>query len=341
MALLWIEGFEQYAVATDVQRAVPGGDATFPDIATGRDDRGNALDLDISGANYKMPITTGVNSTFTVGFAFRFNSTSQQDIVGIIQGDAYSCYLQKSSGGEITLERGFTEVDTSTGLGLQVDTWYYIEWEIFVHNTLGTYEVKVDGVSVMSGTNTDTNNNSTSRPAIPTGMYLIGTSSASEHLYDDVYLIDDTGLTNNSFLGDCYVETLFPNGDGTTNDFTPLSGLTNYEMVDDGGTPDNGTTYVSSSTVNHIDLYTFEDLVEEVTSIYGVKAGAMNAVAQPGPRQVRLLTRTGGTNYEGDAYPCSASYSHSWHLWENNPNTAAAWTESNFNSAEFGFTIEA
>lgn len=340
MALLWMEGFEQYAVAADAQRAVPGFHPTIPDVVTGRDDRGQAMNFDNNTAAYKMPCNVNNNVTYTVGFAFQTSSVSTRDLIQCVHGNSVAFELELQSSGEMEVNRSFTQVDITSGLGITAGKWYYLEFEFFIHDTLGTYELRIDGVNVMSGGPVDTKATTTSNPANTTGVYILGNSSGTLWI-DDIYLIDDTGLTNNSFLGDCYVETLYPDGDGTTNDFTPLSGLTNYEMVDDGGTPDTGTTYVSSSTVNHIDLYTFEDLVEEVTDIYGVRVGAMGRIMSAGPRQVRCLARSGAVNYEGNAFGLPPDYVHVNHVWEVNPNTAAAWTEANFNSAEFGYTIEA
>ncbi len=340
MALLWVEGFEQYAVGADMERAAQGVSASFSSFSLGRDDRGLACNLGVSSSYYTIPVNPDDDVTYTIGFAFKITSLSNRDLVNIRMGESNAIDLELQSDGEIEMTRSFTQVAVSSGLGITTGQWYYLEWEIYVHDTLGTYDLKINGATVFSGTNTDTKATTTTSPVHPSGIMIVG-SSSGDHFIDDVYLIDDTGLTNNSFLGDCIVETLYPDGDGTTNDFTPLSGLTNYEMVDDGGTPDTGTTYVASSTVNHIDLYTFGNLVEEVDTIYGVHVGAMHSVMSAGPRQVRVLTRTGGVNYESDALGCAASYTHTYGLWEDNPNTAAAWTEANFNGAEFGFTIEA
>jgi hypothetical protein len=340
MALLWVEGFEQYALAADMQRAVPGQSATIADVVLGRDGWGSAMNFDSAATSYKIPCDFGSNPTYTLGFAWNPGSVSTRDLVQIVHSESVSLELELQASGEIEINRSFTQLDITSGLGITGGTWYYCEFEFYIHDSLGTYELRVNGANVMSGGPVDTKATSTTSSSKPTGIWLNGSSVGSQY-FDDIYLIDDTGLTNNSFLGDCVVETLYPDGDGTTNDFTPLSGLTNYEMVDDGSTPDTGTTYVSSSTVNHIDLYTFEDLVQDVTDIYGVRVGAMGRVMSAGPRQVRCLARSGGVNYEGNAFGLPPDYVHQHHLWEVNPNTAAAWTEANFNSAEFGYTIEA
>ena len=50
-----------------------------------------------------------------------------------------------------------------------------------------------------------------------------------------------------------------PSADGTTTNWTPSSGTDNYAMVDDISL-DNDNTNVGSSTLNDVDLYTFDNL---------------------------------------------------------------------------------
>jgi hypothetical protein len=339
MAILHIEGFEHGSANTDLILIVDTLSTSAASFVDGRDGSPRkAVELDNGNHFISWPINGDTTLTYTAGFAFKVTALQNRVIARWYSDDGTAhCGLDMTSAGNLEFMRSSTIVEVTTNTPIQTGQWYYIEFQVLIDDTVGTYEVKVDGVTELSGTGVDTKAGAEDNVV---GFSLIG-ATFSDTQYDDFYLLDSTGLTNNDFLGDSQVETLFPDADGFTNDFTPLSGLTNYEMVDDGYTPDIGTTYVSSSTVNHIDLYTFTDLELALNDIYAVEAVGMCWMAEVGPRTLRMMTRVSSTNYEGDIVGCPIEYNCINHLWETNPNTAAAWTESDINAAEFGITIEA
>lgn len=342
MALLWIEGFDAFTNVTQARKSLWIPTTAGITFETGRDDRGKALRIANSGSQYRLAFAPNAANTYVLGFAFKFNPVTATILCRVIGERTTELELELTAAGELKLDRGsFTQIDITSGLGLSTDTWYYIEFKFKIDNSTGLYDVKVGGASVMSGTNVDTKASTSTGRGGPYTIQFLGRSGATFWDYDDIYLLDTTGTDANDFLGDSIVEAVYPTGDGTTNDFTPLSGLTNYEMVDDGDNPDDGTTYVSSSTVNHSELYTHGGLQETVDTIYGVRVDANMWVSSPGPRQVRAYLRSGGVNYEGDNLGCAASYKYVHHVWELDPNTAVRWTESGVNNAEFGMTIEA
>ena len=82
-------------------------------------------------------------------------------------------------------------------------------------------------------------------------------ASSPDPVFDDIYVLDDAGSDNTDFLGDCRVETIFPDADGNENDFTASPAVSNYLNVDDGGSPDDDTTYNWSATATDRELYAF------------------------------------------------------------------------------------
>ena len=55
-----------------------------------------------------------------------------------------------------------------------------------------------------------------------------------------------------------------------------------------------------------------------------------------GTRQIKSLCKSGATTTTGATQTLSSSYAYFKEIYETDPNTAAAWTETNLNSAEFG-----
>jgi hypothetical protein len=146
--------------------------------------------------------------------------------------------------------------------------------------------------------------------------------------------MNTTGAVNNDFLGDVTVTALYPSGAGTTSGWTPSAG-SNYQNVDE--TPANDDTdYNSTATLNAKDTYAMQDCaagadIRAVQILAAVRKGA------EGPGQVKLVTRSSSTDYDGAAQGIGGtSYSYVREIRETDPATAAAWSESGWNAVEIG-----
>jgi len=133
---------------------------------------------------------------------------------------------------------------------------------------------------------------------------------------------------------------LDPDGDGNRNDFTQLSGLTNYEMVDEAE-QDEETSYVSSATALDDDLYTFSNLVSNFTTVYGVQVKMLGRNEDAGRRDISALCRSSTSESNGDVTHFNQDrYRMVSGIFEQNPNGPANWSDTTIDAAEFGITLE-
>ena len=154
---------------------------------------------------------------------------------GVIFGDAGTnqCAVGFNSAGKLVLWNGGlggTQI-AITSTAITANTWHYVEWDLTFASS-GSYNVYLDGVSVLSGTgNLKSNSNAYANQVI-----LIGNTCN----FDDMYLFDSTGSVNNAVRGDSRVETLFPTADASVA-FTPSQGVIGayYSLS-------SSTTYMSS-----------------------------------------------------------------------------------------------
>jgi len=284
-------------------------------------------------------------STIIVGFALKFTSstsTSLFDITRLLEGATQHLTLSfQPSSGKLTLRRGLntgTLLATSTTT-FNASTWYYLELRATINDSTGAYELRVNGVSDFSASNVDTRNGGTSG-VIDTWSCAPGSTGGIQFTYDDFYICDTSGSSNNDFLGDCRIDTLLPNGDGNYTQFSPSTGTAHYALVDE--TTPNTTDYNYSSTAGDRDSYTFPDLAGLVSpTVYGVQIDAYMTKADAGTRTVSTMSRLSGTNKDGATVVLSAgSYAYVSQIQETDP-ASAAWTESNVNAAEFGVRVVA
>ena len=348
MALIFCEGFEQYADQADIDRSAwnragfGGSLATFP---AGRYVGSQAMKLANSSSEMwlMLPVHT---SEYWLGFAVKWDGTSMsnQDIVSFRSAVSENVQLQATSGGELEIRQAATLLEVTSGLGLVVGTWYYIEVHVLISQTVGEYEVRVnEAVQLGPATGQDTQGSGATAPNCDAIWWDDNTTS--DPMYDDIYLCDNTGLVNNDFLGEIQVETVVPVGDGTRNDMTPLSGLTNYEMVDDGSAPDDDTTYVSGAVVGDDELYDFAALGASgfaIDTVHAVAVTNLYRKVDPGVRTIKALARSNVTEVEGATIAgVGVEYQYSQQIYETDPDGGGVWDETAINAAEFGITIEA
>lgn len=342
MAMLVIEGFDQYTTDAEVQR---GGwvSSNFGNITPGHTaeihgSTGKAILLTASVAMIKAGFTS--SATFTAGIAMYHRNSGPQNaqIFRFIEGGSTQGELRETSSGELTYRRGTgTVVSTSSGAGLVQGAYQYIEVEVFLHASTGTVKMWVDGVEVANDTGLNTLQTST---AVIDRVDLIGNSTIDQ-AYDDLYLLDDSGSDNTSQLGPCFVETIVPDADGVTNNFTRVGGgSNNYEAVDDIAPPDDDTTYNHSATATDVEMYGMAALTSAIGTVFAVEASALVRKEDPGFREIQVRARNNVTDVDSPSKGFSVEYRYIGHIFENDPDGGGNWTETDVNSAQFGIVLE-
>lgn len=335
MALLFFDGFDTATTAANI--VLKYSTSVGVGRATGRTGI-NCLDwLAVSGEvkTKTLPVS---GTTAIIGVAIKttgFGSTS--NIIEVYEGSTLHMAVGIDGSGHLLVLRNTTTLATSSST-ISTNTWYYVEFKTVIHDSTGTYEVRVDGSTFggLTATGQDTRNGGSGTwDAVALGGFSSGQS-------DDLYICDGSGSLNNDFLGDSKVETLLPQTDavaaGSHADFTPSTGTDHGALVDE--TNPNTSDYNSSSTVGHIDSYNYPSLTLTGT-IRGVQVSPFHAKTDAGARTVSTMTRVASTDYVngGTAISPPTTFGYDTQVFETNPNSGVAWTASDVNSAEFGLKI--
>lgn len=191
MALVLTEPFNNFTAA-------PWTASSFTIIAGGRTGNG-AQSGGASICAYTIPSAQEAD-TLTIGFAVRVSTLASARPVLFLRSDAtvtiHTC-VQVETDGSITVRRGNTTAaiigQTATGL-VVANTWYYLELQIKLHDTLGTVVLRLDGTQRLNLTAQDTKNAGTK--TVFDSVTLQGASGGT-HTFDDLYLRND-----NVFQGD-------------------------------------------------------------------------------------------------------------------------------------------
>lgn len=220
-------------------------------------------------------------------------------------------------------------------------SWHYIEFGAKIHDTAGWVELRQDGVTI--GRFDGDTRDGGSDALIDVATFVQFTNSGSFNI-DDVYILNEQGTVNNTWLGDTRCFPLYPNGNGTSS--TPLSGsdgnsTDNYLLVDEAGTPVT-TDYVFSTVDGDQDTYTFQDLPVTLGTIRGVEVRAHAAKDDTGTKQIRMITRRSGTDDFGPDHVLAAIPLYQTHhdIHELDPHAGpGTWTITNVNDTEWGIEV--
>jgi hypothetical protein len=340
MALLWIEGFEGFGSSTGVAPSPTGivgrkypltNRESFMDVETGR--FGYCLEIVETNGYIQTPNLT-TDDTLICGCAINLATLpgSISRLFSFYDGSTDGVNIRVKSDGTIAAYLGSSTLLGTSTSQLTATNWYYIELKVVTHNTAGTVDLVVNGSSWLSLTSQDTQPGSN---AYHTAVRLGQNDGAVYTRYDDMYVLDSTGSKNNAMLGNHRVDSLDPDGAGDDTNWTPSAG-SNYQCVDDGALLDEDTSYNETSTDAHDDLFTYDNLPGDASTVAGVMIVTETRVTT-GSMDVSQNIKSGGTEYPGSADTIvSTTYVTITRLEEDDPDTSVAWTVSGVNGAQFG-----
>ena len=285
-----------------------------------------------------------VDEEIIVGFALKTPKLflSSSIFLSTTVGGAEQLVLRMETSGALTARRDTTFLETSPPL-FQPNRWYYFEMNAKISSTVGFVVVKLDGTTVWSSA---TNLNTQDVSGVFWDSFKINNGMGINTTIDDLYICDGSGSVNNDFLGDTSIEHINPNAVGDDNDWTPSSAVDHYTLVDDGTAltaPVDETDYVSSGTTLDSDLFNYESLATgpglgDATLIHGIQVNTWARITEVQPSDLLIKTKTGTT--EGNT---TLKIRHDdveqfmeIAVFELDADTAAAWTVSGINAAQFG-----
>lgn len=358
MSLIDYEGFDIATTGSfytigkgwDGTNSLPGTASTV----ASRNAVGNGMPLTASNSRMTRFLTPGEeDDVLIIGVAYKptalYTSSGQTNAILTLASE-YATWTHVLLGhdnlGKIHVKRGGTG---GTLLGQEagntfatLNVYHYVEMYVRLDDVNGSVEVRVDGntTPVISLTGVDTRN-SGSKTTFDTvtlrGNYTTGNGGAGH--FDDFYMCNGLGASDNTFMGDIVVQTLAPNADGTYNQLVGSDGnsTANYALIDEA--PPSIADYVASATDDQQDTYNFANLSGSPTSIRAVRLLAYAAKSDAGPKSLAFVTRSGGVDAAGADIPLSTSWAYYGDIMTEDPTDAAEWTQIKVDAAEFGVKV--
>jgi hypothetical protein len=324
VARIFIDGFE-----SGVHDMWDVGNATVVS-STGFDMDGNyCIDMNSSSEYLQKNITDDDEMYFALLYRV-ISATKGRGILSVwkdstplltIARNGTNQYIRAmTGGGDVTLVTGTH--------ALSINTTYLIEIRIKIGDAgVGRVEVKIDGVQDIDFTG-DT------KPGADTQFNRVRLGSTGDtdtycYAYFDNFIVDDAG-----WIGDTKIQAILPTGAGATTGWTPSAG-NNYACVDE--VPPSDADYVSINAIDTTDTYAAGDLSGTIGTIKCVQVQSRTRTdGTPTPENLKLVVRSGGTDYLSADKAVPAAEHGLCSIWETNPADSAAWEEADVNGMEIG-----
>ena len=343
MTLIFMDGFDHYGQYDITKKWTSVSSLMSIDPTGGR--RGTqALLVDDYSEFATIQFGTQLPQWYA-GFAFRplqLPPSAPAQIMRFMNVTTVQTTLGFNPNGSLSVFRGSPSTNllgTSAPGMLPIGGYSYVEWMVNVHNTTGSTSVRVNGVEVLNLTNVNTSGNGSAyADTFSIGNPGSSSSNIGQATIDDCYVCDALGpAPHNTFLGDVRVDTLYPNADGTFQQWTtPLPGP-HYTLVDEKIL--DQTDYVASLTPGHRETYAIQDLTVETGTIYAVQLNLAAVKNDSNARQLKALYLSGASEALGPAMPLSAALAYKMHIQTTDPATGAAWTAAAINGMQCGAEV--
>ena len=341
MALLYIDGFETYGntanavvAAGDVARRWMAFSENAIKVQVGRDGSGKCLSMETSSCRITKVGLNTTNDTLVVGVAMYLSSigASAFQPIQLFSGATFGMNLQVNTDGSVSVRRGSTTLANSANSNLiTANSWHYVELKVKSANSGGTFDVYINGVNELSG-NGDTQDGPFS---YHTAVSFRRGDLSSAIYFDDLYILDGTGATNNDVLGPMYVTTIYPDGDDTT-DWTANGNGSHYSEVND--VVFDSSTYIESGTPTDQDIFTY-GTVPSMGAVSGVQVSTVLRETDAESLPLKILAKSSGNTVNGGNQTMgSTDWTVITTVFVTDPD-GANWNAITLNSTKFGVEV--
>lgn len=325
MTIEFIEGFDRANTNTSLPLHGWSYISGTYAAATGRNSQGNALKQTGSGAGQIALNFPGGNlASRVVGCAMRQNSyDGSYPIFTFRDASTEQIALRRTGDGKLYVTRVATTLGTSAVIWASGDlgSWKYVEFEFTINNTTGSFNVYVDGVSVLSASGIDTQSTGNAFA----GNMLVDFYANDQWEFDDLYIGDtrlgDRRVYSRSVVSDVAVA------------FTPSTGSSNYATVDDN--PLSSSDYNEASAASLRDQFTIDALGAVPTVISAVSVNYAHTKLDSGARTMRGGIVSGGSTGNGATVsPVLSTIGAQQDIFATDPDTGTAWTIAGVDAIE-------
>ena len=336
--LLWIDGFDHYGgdvvrLRDGVYSEVNGAQLVTAGARTGSRCVSITVAQNNSGLRRVLPETVPVVG---VGFAFNINKLPTDSISLALcqildENNVPAATINVMPTGAIQLRAGgYTSTVTAQSAAEVVMPGSYQHFECELGD--GTCEVRINGVTVLNSVATGVTNDYAQ--VVLGGCLGFPKTGAGTltMLLDDAFARDGSGALNNSWIGDQKVYTRMPDEDGPEQEWTPSTGATAWEILDN--VPPLDAQYINATAAGERTSVGFASFPAEIISISGVYTASRVWKSDAGNAKVTVDMISGASETAHPDHPISTAPRWYGDMFETNPATSLPWLVTDINAAQ-------
>jgi len=233
-------------------------------------------------------------------------------------------------------EEGGTILGTSVIPVITADNWVHVEMKTLFSNTVGTTEVRVNGLEVSGLTLTDVDTIRTGTDVAAQVAFIQRarvTSVRQIYYIRDFILWNTSGSQNNDFMGTLSIVNLYPDADTSFN-WTPSSGSTGWNLIDEVGPNDTG--FISANaTPPAASVFALTNLPADIVGVRALIPVNRTRKSDGGDGNVQVGLRSGLDTDQGANTPVTTAFAYRWDVSELSAATGVAYTPLEVNSVEY------
>lgn len=262
-----------------------------------------------------LPVSSGTRSTI-LGYRDTLNNKIYDWVIET--NGALSLYNTKTT---------MTLVATTTNPVMAPKSWFH--YEFYVDLVAGTYEARIEGNTILSGTGL-VNLEDVYSIGFSSRQNLSANGSALNYMKDFI-VWDASGSNNNTFMGPVGIFLLKVNGD-VSSGWSRTSGTTDWELLDET-TPDNTSYIYADDTLPAASIMTLENLDADIVSVRGLQTMARAKKSDGGDAKMQVSLLSNGDEDLGADHSVTTAFKYWWDISELDPDTGALWNPVAVNAA--------
>jgi hypothetical protein len=358
LALQWMDDFTIYG--TDTNRALRLLDGPYantiradlqvdPDPTAGGNQVlrvfGGGTGGDIRKILSSSQTTVGVAARYWITFLpIGIGSTNCPNIVTWKDtNNIVHCYVRIDASGYLRVYRAAnggldTLIGSSSSPVIVTNAWRHIECKMVLNNVAsGSVEVRLEGAVVVNITGVKTTSDITG--ASTTTIDAVSIQSQQDAsgpvLYVKDFIVwDGSGAANNNFMGSCQVYKILPDADDGTLNWTPSTGTTGFNQINDT-TPNDDSGYISAPVpLPSPCQFTMSDLPINTSSVRGVMLIHRSRKTDGGDGQLQASLISGANTGNGSNRTITTAYTYWWDMFDTEPVSGSSWSKTLVNAAK-------
>lgn len=212
---------------------------------------------------------------------------------------------------------------------LVANAWQHIEIKAVADDTVGSIEVRVEGLTVLTISDDNTGDGYAQWGC----RFIQSTTQTLIYYIKDLVCWDGTGDHNNDFMGSVTVGPLVPDSD-VVFPWAPSTGTTGFNLIDIAP-PVDATSYISAGDPPPDPaVFGLSDLPSDVTSVRFLQTLVRARKTDGGDGNLQVSLLSGSDAADGADRPITTAFTYWFDISETDPATDAPWAPAAVDAAQ-------